>query len=58
MDFIGTPGGVTQDAGHVLDLIFSNIPFASSEVKEDMHSGSDHETQVTTIPKREYASLD
>jgi len=58
MDFIGTPGGVTQDAGHVLDLTFSNIPFASSEVKEDMHSGSDHETQVTTIPGRGYAPLD
>jgi len=57
MDFIGTPGGVTQDAGYVLNLIFSNILFASSEVKEDMHNGLDHETQVTTIPRRGYAPL-
>lgn len=30
MDFIGTPGDPTQRSGHVLDLTFSNIPFAQS----------------------------
>ena len=50
MDFIGIPGEPTQRAGHVLDLTFSNIPFAQSMVRPDMHSGSDHETQVTNIP--------
>lgn len=52
MDFIATPGESTQRFGHVLDLTFSNIPFAQSSIRPDMHSGSDHETQVTTIPRR------
>lgn len=52
MDYIGTPGDATQRAGHVLDLSFSNIAFASTEVRADMHSGSDHGTLVTTIPGR------
>jgi ribonuclease HI len=52
MDFIGAPGEPTQRAGHVLDLTFSNIPFAQTTVRLDMHSGSDHETQVTLIPGR------
>jgi ribonuclease HI len=52
MDFIGTPGEPTQRAGHVLDLTFSNIPFAQSTIRPDMHSGSDHETQITIIPGR------
>lgn len=50
MDYIGEIGTPTQDAGHVLDLTFSNIPFAYSIVRKDLHSGSDHETQITTIP--------
>lgn len=58
MDFIGTPGVPTQRAGHVLDLTFSNIPFAQSTVRLDMHSGSDHETQVTTIPGRGHTPLE
>lgn len=52
MDYIGTVGEPTQRSGHVLDLTFSNISFAYSEIRQDMHSGSDHETQVTTIPGR------
>jgi ribonuclease HI len=52
MDYIGTPGEPTHRAGHVLDLTFSNIPFTYSTVRPDMHSGSDHETQVTRIPGR------
>ena len=52
MDFIGTPRAPTQRFGHVLDLTFSNIPFAQSSIRPDMHSGSDHETQVTTIPRQ------
>ena len=45
-------GEATQRSGHVLDLTFSNVPFAQTEIRQDMHSGSDHETQVTTIPGR------
>jgi Endonuclease-reverse transcriptase len=44
MDFIGTPGAPTQRAGHVLDLTFSNVPFAQTTIQTNMHSGLDHET--------------
>src|SRR5438045_5339600 len=50
IDFIGELGKATQWSGHVLDLTFSNIPFAQSGIHYDMQSGSDHETQVTMIP--------
>lgn len=52
IDYIGEPGQPTHQAGHVLDLTFSNIPFATSTVRDDLHSGSDHSTQVTSIPSR------
>jgi hypothetical protein len=52
MDFIGTPGAATHNLGHVLDLTFSNVPFAQSTIRADMQSGSDHQTQVTIIPGR------
>ena len=50
MDYIGILGQPTHSAGHVLDLTFSNIPFAQSAVDANMHSGSDYETIVTSIP--------
>ena len=50
MDFIGELGEAMQQSGHVLDLTFSNVPFAQTGIRYDMQSGSDHETQVTTIP--------
>lgn len=52
MDFIGEPGVPTQRCGHVLDLTFSNILWAQTTVRADMHCGSDHETQVTIVPGR------
>lgn len=52
MDFIGTPGEPTHKHGHVLDLTFSNISYARTLVREDLQSGSDHSTQVTTLPGR------
>lgn len=58
MDFIGDPGVPTHRRGHVLDLTFSNIPFAKTEVRPDMYCGSDHFTQVTTIPSRGNAALE
>ncbi|KAG0155490.1 hypothetical protein PDIDSM_1067 [Penicillium digitatum] len=36
LDFIGEPGVPTHQAGHVLDLTFSNIPYASTVVREDL----------------------
>lgn len=50
MDFTGEAGIPTHDAGHVLDLIFSNIVFAKTIVRPELHTGSDHATLVTTIP--------
>ena len=52
MDFIGEIGTPTQRSGHVLDLTFSNIPWAQTIVRTDMHCGSDHETQVTVLSGR------
>jgi hypothetical protein len=58
MSFIGEPGEATHQAGHVIDLTFSNIPFATTEVAEDLHCGSDHFTLLTTIPARGRQPLD
>jgi hypothetical protein len=52
MDFIGQVGIPTQKYGHVIDLTFSNIPWAQTVVQGDMHCGSDHESQITIIPRR------
>ncbi|TGO06804.1 hypothetical protein BTUL_0501g00010 [Botrytis tulipae] len=49
MEFIGTPGIATHARGHVIDLTFSNVPFAYTEVLEELHCGSDHATQVTIL---------
>jgi hypothetical protein len=32
IDYIENPGEATYDAGHVLDLSFSNIPFATISI--------------------------
>ena len=50
--FIGDPGVATHDAGHVLDLTFSNIPFARTVVRADLDNGSDHHPLITTVPGR------
>jgi hypothetical protein len=58
MVYTGQPGVPTQRAGHVLDLVFSNIPFAATRVRPDLRTGSDHETLVTTVPGRGNEPLD
>lgn len=50
MDYIGVPGQPTHQAGHVIDVTFSNAPFAQSAVDVSMQSGSDHETLVIFVP--------
>jgi len=50
--FIGEPGEPTHRAGHVIDVSFSNIPFARTSVQAALHSGSDHNTLVTVLPSR------
>ena len=52
LDYIGQPGRPTHRAGHTIDLTFSNVPFSRTTVRGDLHCGSDHETQVTVIPRR------
>lgn len=51
LGFIGQVGEATHNAGHVLDLTFSNLPFATTRVCLDMDSGADHRTLLTTIPR-------
>ena len=58
LDFIGEPGEPTHRAGHVLDLTFSNIPFAETSIRDDMYTGSDHFTLVTTVPARGQPALE
>ena len=41
LDYIGQSGQATHRAGHTLDLTFSNIPFAKTVIRYDMHCGSD-----------------
>jgi hypothetical protein len=48
----GEPGVPIHRHGHVIDLAFSNIPFARTEVANELDTGSDHETLITTIPGR------
>jgi hypothetical protein len=50
MDYISIPGQSTHQAGQVIDLTFCNDPFTQSAVDASMHSGSDHETAVTSVP--------
>jgi hypothetical protein len=52
MNYIREPGVPTHRAGHVIDLSFCNIPFATTAVRADMNCGLDHNTLVTTIPGR------
>jgi ribonuclease HI len=55
MAFTGTPGEATHRAGHVIDHVYSNVPFAST-TRDDLYDcGSDHYPLLTTVPncKRE-----
>ncbi|KAI1690336.1 Exo-endo-phos-2 domain containing protein [Pyrenophora tritici-repentis] len=56
--YIGEAGNPTHRAGYVLDVSFSNIPFARTTVREDMYTGSDHFTLVTVLPSRGRAVLE
>src|ERR1700694_1448783 len=52
MAYTGQPGVPTHNAGHTLDIVFSNVPFVITEVADDLHSGSDHSTLLTRVPCR------
>lgn len=49
MEFTGEIGAPTHAGGGVLDLVFSNIPFASTHISAELTTGSDHETLVTSL---------
>ena len=49
MSFISKAGNPIQVAGNVLNLTFSNIPFAHTFLQQDIHSSSDHKTIITTV---------
>jgi hypothetical protein len=42
IDYIRNPEEVTHDAGHVLDLSFLNIPFATTSIQTDIHCTLDY----------------
>ncbi|EDN04275.1 conserved hypothetical protein [Histoplasma mississippiense (nom. inval.)] len=50
MDFVGEIGVPIHAAGHVIDLTFSNVAFASTTVRQDLHCGSDHQSMITMLP--------
>jgi hypothetical protein len=52
MDYIENPGEAIHNAGHVLDLSFSNIPFAITSIQTDMYCASDYKVQVIVILSR------
>ncbi|ELQ38176.1 hypothetical protein OOU_Y34scaffold00551g2 [Pyricularia oryzae Y34] len=52
MEFTGEIGVPTHRAGGVLDMVFSNIPFAITRVAEELHTGSDHQTLKTNLPTK------
>jgi hypothetical protein len=42
IDYIRNPGEATYNTGYVLDLSFSNIPFAITSIQTDIYYTSDH----------------
>jgi hypothetical protein len=52
IDYIRNPEEATHNTGHVLDLSFSNIPFATTNIQTDIHCASNHKVQVTVILSR------
>jgi hypothetical protein len=58
MDFISELGQATHQVGHILDLTFSNIPFAKTTVYDSLHCRLDHNTLVTTLLARGNAALE
>jgi hypothetical protein len=42
IDYIENPGKATHNAGYVLDLSFSNIPFITTSIQTNIYCVSDH----------------
>lgn len=58
MPFTGEPGVATQRAGHVLEMVFSNVPFVETTLADYHEFGSDHYALLTVIPGRRNEALD
>jgi len=56
--YIGEPGEATHRAGHVIDVSFSNVPFAQTTVQDSLYTGSDHYSLVTVLPSRGRKALE
>jgi ribonuclease HI len=50
--FIGQIGVPTSRAGHVIDLTFSDIPFASARATDDLLVAKDHSAILITVPRQ------
>ena len=46
---LNEPDEATHEAGNVLDLAAANIPRATMAIEEHLHTGSDHQTLITTL---------
>ena len=47
---LSPPDSATHQLGNVLDLVFSNISTAATNIELHLRTGSDHESLLTTIP--------
>src|SRR4051794_21678959 len=47
---LSPPNSATHQQGNVLDLVFSNIPTATTNIEQHLRTGSDHESLLTIIP--------
>jgi hypothetical protein len=50
LDLISERDVPTHDDGNVLDLVYSNIPWAEAAVNSNLHCTSDHETLRVVVP--------
>ena len=49
LQVLNEPNEATHDAGNVLDLVATNILEFTMAIEEYLHTGSDHQTLVTTL---------
>jgi hypothetical protein len=49
IDYIKNLGKATHNAGYVLDLSFSNIPFIITSIQTNIYCTLDYKVQVTVI---------
>jgi len=50
MAFTGEIGAPTHEAGGLLDIVFSNIPFTYTQIDDSLFTESDYFTLITYLP--------